>query len=148
MEVFPMEKKLPYYMMYPTPFLFDDDKTDERDYAYLKSAYPEMAKRLLPYVEEECDRMEYKGSMIYDEYPDKLQLRLMSGRIYERVMERERFDDEEEPEVEAEQNRVRSGERRLRRRQNHVRDLIELLLFEELRRRRRHDRRDRRRRYW
>ena len=35
----------------------------------MKSMYPMSAKKILPYVEEECDRMEYEGSMIYDEYP-------------------------------------------------------------------------------
>lgn len=141
-----MEKKLPYYMMYPTPFLFDDDRTDERDYEYLKSMYPEMAKRIMPYVEEECDRMEYEGSMIFDEYPDKLQLRLMCGRIYDHVMESEKFDEVKEESVEAEQNRPRPGRRPPGRRPDNVRDLVELLLFEELRRRRRNGRRERRRR--
>jgi len=27
-----------------------------------------------PYIQEECDRQEYEGSMIYDEYPDRLSL--------------------------------------------------------------------------
>ena len=31
--------------------------------------------------------MEYEGSMLYDEYPDKLQLHLMCGRIYEKMEE-------------------------------------------------------------
>lgn len=50
----------------------------------MKSIYPDTAKRVLPYMEEECDRMEYDGSMMYDEYPDRLQLRLMCRRIYVR----------------------------------------------------------------
>lgn len=144
-----MENKLPYYMMYPTPFLFDDDRTDERDYEYLKSMYPEMAKRIMPYVEEECDRMEYEGSMIYDEYPDKLQLRLMCGRIYGLVMEHEKFDEmsgAEEASVDAEQERPRPDRRPPRRKPDNVRDLVEILLFEELRRRRRRGRREHRRR--
>jgi hypothetical protein len=72
-----MQKKLPYYMVYPMPFVYDDGRREERDIEYMKSLYPDMAKRLLPYVEEECDRMEYQNSMMYDEYPDKLQLRMM-----------------------------------------------------------------------
>ena len=82
-----MGEKLPYYMVYPEDFLFDDSRKDWRDYEYLKSLYPDMAKRILPFVEEECDRMEADSSMIYDEYPDKLQLRLMCGRICNRVKE-------------------------------------------------------------
>ena len=85
MEVEAMEGKLPYYMVYPMPFIYDDERLDRRDYEYMRSLYPDTAKRVLPYVEEECDRCDGPDSMIYDEYPDQLQLRLMSGRIYDRV---------------------------------------------------------------
>ena len=84
-----MENRLPYYMAYQMPLMYDDDRRSRRDYDYIKSAYPDTAKRLLPFVEEECDRLEYKGSMMYDEYPDRLQLRLMCRRIYERAKEKE-----------------------------------------------------------
>ena len=40
-------------------------------------------------MEEECDRMEYDGSMMYDEYPDRLQLRLMCRRIYDKAEKEE-----------------------------------------------------------
>ena len=53
--------------------------------------YPEIPKRLLPYVEEECDRMEYENSMVYDKYPDKLQLKLMCRRICDNVDRHERL---------------------------------------------------------
>lgn len=144
-----MDVKLPFYMAYPTPFLFDDDKIEERDYEYLKSMYPDMAKRILPYVEEECERMEYDGSMIYDEYPDKLQLRLMARRIYDKVMENEKFDEVMADEVEMEQLRQsRDGRDRLPGRRNRVRDFVELLLFQELGKRRNRHRRHRRRNIW
>lgn len=78
-----MENKLPFYMAYPVPLLYNDDRNARRDYDYMKSIYPDTAKRVLPYMEEECDRMEYDGSMMYDEYPDRLQLRLMCRRIYD-----------------------------------------------------------------
>ena len=82
-----MDIKMPYYMTYPMPFLFDDEKEADRDYEYLRSMYPELAKQIIPYVEEECDRLDYEGSMIFDEYPDKLQLRLICSRVYEKVMD-------------------------------------------------------------
>ncbi len=85
-----MNQKLPYYMAYPMPLAFDEDKTERMDFEYLKSMYPEVPKKILPYVEEECDRMEHAGSMIYDEYPDKLQLRLMRGRICRNVRKQEK----------------------------------------------------------
>lgn len=120
-----METKLPYYMVYPTPLLFDDVKKEEWDYDYLKSMYPQMAKRVLPYVEEECERMEYDGSMIYDEYPDKLQLRLMCSRVYKNVMEKEEMEEEEI-----------------------LREIVELLVYQELWKRRCMNRRKYNRKYW
>ena len=54
-----MNEKLPYYMAYPMPFSFDDERIERMDLEYLKSMYPKIPKRILPYVEEECDRMEY-----------------------------------------------------------------------------------------
>ena len=78
-----MYEKLPYYMAYPLLFSCDNDRAERMDSEYLKSLYPDMPRRILPYVEEECDRMEYENSMIYDQYPDKLQLRLMCRRACE-----------------------------------------------------------------
>ena len=66
-----MDEKLPYYMAYPMPLLYDDERQNQRDYEYMKSVYPGTAKRLIPYIEEECDRLEYTGSVMYDEYPDR-----------------------------------------------------------------------------
>lgn len=117
-----MQKKLPYYMVYPMPFVYDDGRREERDIEYMKSLYPDMAKRLLPYVEEECDRMEYQNSMMYDEYPDKLQLRMMCRRVYDNVKKNELFADEK-------------GET------EELKDLLEVLVYEELMRRRRDSRR-------
>ena len=51
-----MENKLPFYMAYPVPLLYNDDRNARRDYDYMKSIYPDTAKRVLPYMEEECDR--------------------------------------------------------------------------------------------
>ena len=84
-----MNEKIPYYMAYPVPFSYDDERTERMDYEYLKSMYPEIPRRILPYVEEECDRMEYENSMVYDQYPDKLQLRLMCRRICDNVKRHE-----------------------------------------------------------
>ena len=72
-------------MAYPMPLLYDDERQNQRDYEYMKSVYPGTAKRLMPYIEEECDRLEYMGSVMYDEYPDRLQLLLLCRRIYNRA---------------------------------------------------------------
>lgn len=86
-----MNRKLPYYMAYPMPLAYDDEKVERRDFEYMKSLYPDMARRILPYVEEECDRLDYQCSMMYDEYPDKLQLRHAGNRIYENIRKYEKL---------------------------------------------------------
>lgn len=57
----------------------------ERDDRLLRELYPDVAKRVMPYIEEECDRMEYNGSRMYDEFPDKYMLQRMNSRIYEKA---------------------------------------------------------------
>lgn len=127
-----MESKLPYYMAYPTPMLYDDERQDRKDFEYIKSIYPDAAKKLIPYIEDECDRMEYAGSLMFDEYPDRLQLHLMCGRVYEKVKEKESFMD-----------------RACRERGNAgwLRDLIQVMLYQELYKRRCDNRRYKRRLY-
>lgn len=56
--------------MYPQAYL--DEMQNERDMKKMKELYPEVAKDVLSVVEDECDQMEYDGSMMFDEYPDKV----------------------------------------------------------------------------
>ena len=87
-----MEKYLPFYMVYgmedyiKNVVRWDEDVQLQRDYDYMKSTYPNMTKRIMPYIEKECDRMEYTGSVMYDEYPDQLQIRLMCRRIMDKII--------------------------------------------------------------
>ncbi|HJC42617.1 MAG TPA: hypothetical protein H9756_02890 [Candidatus Mediterraneibacter gallistercoris] len=143
-----MDVKMPYYMAYPMPFSYDDERTERMDFEYLKSMYPDTAKRILPYVEEECDRMEYENSMVYDQYPDKLQLKMMCRRVYDNVRKHERIFDEEgmieeQTNGTAEQTAGISGAARRRDRRGSngndmlsLRDFIEVMLYQELYKRR------------
>ena len=127
-----MENKLPFYMAYPVPLLYNDDRNARRDYDYMKSIYPDTAKRVLPYMEEECDRMEYDGSMMYDEYPDRLQLLLLCRRIYNRAKADETKKDE-----------AKEGEETGEWLQN----MIQVMTYQELCQRRRENRSMRRKYY-
>ena len=129
-----MEYRLPYYMAYPMPLQYDDDRIERRDFECMKSMYPMAVKRILPYVEEECDRMSYEGSMIYDEYPDQLQIHMMCNRIYDKVKNQKPSNDME-------------MEMQVSGRDDRLRDLVQILLFQELFRRRSSHRRNRRRFY-
>ena len=129
-----MEYRLPYYMAYPMPLQYDDARIERRDFEYMKSMYPIAVKRILPYIEEECDRMSYEGSVIYDEYPDQLQIRLMCNRVYEKIKNRVPTDDMEPILRIAEQDAW-------------LKDLVQIMIFQELFQRRANHRRNRRRFY-
>lgn len=129
-----MEYRLPYYMAYPMPLQYDDARIERRDFEYMKSMYPIAVKRILPYIEEECDRMSYEGSVIYDEYPDQLQIRLMCNRVYEKIKNRMPTDDMEPILRIAEQDAW-------------LKDLVQIMIFQELFQRRANHRRNRRRFY-
>ena len=79
-----MDAKMPYYMAYPMPFSYDDERTERMDFEYMKSMYP--MRRKGPAL---CGRgvrpYGYENSMVYDQCPDKLQLRLMCRRVYDNV---------------------------------------------------------------
>lgn len=113
-----MNQKLPFYMAYQMPMSDEEERFLHRDYEYMKSAYPDTARRLIPVIEEECDRMEYEGSMMYDEYPDKLSLRLMCRRIYEKA------EKNEEKNGDKDRNKDRNKEQ--------LWDLIQVMTFQEL----------------
>ena len=126
-----MEHKLPYYMAYPMDLKeYGEEKRDRRDVEYMKSMYPMSAKKILPYVEEECDRMEYEGSMIYDEYPDRLLLYLMAGRIYDKMKEGEK--KEIAMEIEKEQVETQELKRKKKDREETLMDLVQILLYQEI----------------
>ena len=40
-----MEYRLPYYMAYPMPLQYDDERIERRDFEYMKSMYPITVKK-------------------------------------------------------------------------------------------------------
>lgn len=70
------------YFRYDYETVIEDEKKREQDLRMLQSMYPAAVKEILPCVEEICDRMEYEGSTMFDEYPDKNTVRRLSDEIY------------------------------------------------------------------
>ena len=56
-----------------------------RDFEYFKSLYPQEVRKVQAYVEEICDEMEYAGSPIYDEYPDRVMIEGLIRRTEQRM---------------------------------------------------------------
>lgn len=93
-------RQMPYSWMYPYQDLYMSEMETERDLQYLQQMYPADAKRMQRKVEEACDRLDYEGSMMYDEYPDRVSMLLMCDRIAEEL----RREDAEAQAVEDAQN--------------------------------------------
>ena len=103
---------------------------------YFKQLYPMTTRQIQIEVDNECDKLEYDGSLMFDEYPHRVSLE----RIVDRVCNKINIIDES-PKVEA-KNLYYTP----RRRQNNVaRDLVTIILLNEILRRRR---RYRSRRRW
>ena len=100
-------RQMPYPFMYPYPDLYMSEMETERDLQYLQQMYPADAKRMQKKVEEELDKLEYEGSMMYDEYPDRVSMLLICDRI-EKALARE--DAERQAREEADRGSgMRSG---------------------------------------
>ena len=99
------------------------DRAIALDFEYMKSMYPDAAKQLLPYIEDECDRVAYEGSVMFDEYPDQLQLHLMGRRVYDRA--------EKDQVIE---KLIRSEGKGAD--ESWIRDLIQVMLYQEIYKRR------------
>lgn len=70
--MFHSPKILPFYMTYPMPLFYEEEDTVMRDLEYLQEMYPKEARRYQQKVGRLLDRFDYDGSVIYDDYPDRL----------------------------------------------------------------------------
>ena len=82
--LYPYGNQMNYWKLWNFP----EKMEEEEDARRLSEMYPIMAKRLQPYVEEICIQLEYPGSMMYDEYPDRLSLYRIADTIG-KILERE-----------------------------------------------------------
>ena len=75
----------PFYTSYANPLLYRGEKEQEEEFSLMKSYYPETARRIQEKVEEECDLLDYEGSRMYDEYPDRYMLYHLGKKIMDEV---------------------------------------------------------------
>lgn len=63
--------------------LMENYEDEVGDILYLKELYPASFLRLQNIIDEECDKLEYDGSVMFDEFPDKERLRILENSIFE-----------------------------------------------------------------
>lgn len=105
----------PFYASFANPMLYRGEMELEREFSLMKSYYPETARKIQEKVEEECDLLDYEGSRMYDEYPDRYMLYHLGKKIVDEV--------KKESELETMSDGL-------------LGDLVEVLLFHEISRRR------------
>jgi len=146
----------PYHAPMGVPLMplygYDNCEDSDKDWDYMKQMYPINAKKLLGEIEDECDKLEYDGSCMFDEYPDKVYLGRIVDRIYSKYgyMEEDAVNCESIPASKQSGNNIQKplqsnqydidwDYRRDRRgrRPRWLRDLIEVLLYNEILNRRR-----------
>ena len=70
----PMERPEPFFAAQPLWGRSMEEQQEARERQRMQSYYSRTASDLQRLVEAECDRMDYRGSMMYDEFPDRLMM--------------------------------------------------------------------------
>lgn len=105
----------PFYKAYAAPGFYSGERIQEREFALMKSFYPETARKIQNKVEEECQLLDYEGSRLYDEYPDKFMMHQLFCHIRDSM--KGELQAEEMPDA-------------------FLDDLIQVILYQEISRRR------------
>jgi hypothetical protein len=117
----------------------DYNGMDEMDKKKMRLLYPEICKKLQYYIEEECDKMDYSGSYMYDDYLEKEMVEMVTDKIYEKVEKDDTIDIEEfKEEVETKdinKDSIESSNRRCgysRKPNKWLRNTIQVMLINEM----------------
>ncbi len=78
---FPGNVPLPFYMTYPGYLSGEQESAILKDLEYLQQTYPGEVRRYQRRVAETLDKVDYEGSMIYDEYPDRYSMNRLAKTI-------------------------------------------------------------------
>lgn len=77
------------YPLYPMRREYAKEASYERDLRKLQELFPVEARLLQEQVKEQCDQLEYEGSAMFDEYPDRYTLESICRRIYKNAYPQE-----------------------------------------------------------
>ena len=114
-----------------SPEVLEDRIVEDLD--YLRQMYPSYAKKYQSAISSVVDKMDYDGSFIYDQYPDKFTLQRMVSSIITIIKTNEEKEDNSDP-----QNDAASCERMpWNEKEPWIRELVTLVMYYEILGRRR-----------
>lgn len=153
------EPVIPAYPFYG----YDNSEELDKDVDCMKSLHSKTMRIIQQEVDEECDKLEYEGSCMFDTFPDQVHLGTIIDAIYDRLKDRDWENSSDElvssehreyqpcrgpycppPPRPSRPSRPPRPDYRPDGRPDWMRDLISSLLYEEMiHRRRRHRSRQR-----
>ena len=77
--------RMPFYMMYPAGNMYLSEMEYERDLDRMRSYFPAETEKIMQMVEKRLDELDYEGSRIYDEEPDRLMIQEEMQKLYRQV---------------------------------------------------------------
>lgn len=89
----------PFYMTYPLMDFYQKEMAYEEDIENMRQAYSPKVMSILELIKDRCDTLEFEGSRMYDEHPDRQMMEQMVQQIYRdliRQEEKPKWQDEEE----------------------------------------------------
>ncbi len=120
---------LPFYMAYPLPLYYQEEDTVTRDLEYLQQMYPLEAKKYQKIIADTLDRLDYEGSMIYDEYPDRWQIYRLTQLIVDKIKKME-------SEAESQEIQETGGNESAQKDWDRITEFVQVLLCYEIYRKR------------
>lgn len=107
-----------------------------RDLEYLQQMYPAEAKKYQKIIAEVLDKIDYEGSMIYDEYPDKWQIYRLTQMIVDKIKKQQETGTAAETENNRNQGTSYMSEQTVPMDWDRITEFIQVLLFYEIYRKR------------
>lgn len=74
---------IPFYMTYPMQNLYVMELEYEKDMERMKAFYPSELSYIQRAIEDRCDELEFEGSRIFDEEPDKFMIQKEINTLYD-----------------------------------------------------------------
>jgi len=141
------------YHNFPVQYSSVAVKDYDKDIAYFQRIYSTSLDSINNAICKECDKLDYIDSFIYDEYPDKVSLRLVTDRIFNKIYEEDNFSDNLNVASLSNDYRYSGCQKRgvcnpecrnCNQNPNYLRSIVEVLLLNEIMKRRHNHRRNRR----
>ena len=117
-----LDSIVPFYVAYPNYQMYSDEYRRMQDLEYLQSMYPLEVKEYQRKINQVLDRIDYSGSMIYDEFPDRISLYKLATDITDSIIRDKATEDGRD--VSEQTNR------------EHIGIIVQILLYYEIHKRR------------